>query len=429
MLYCKAYFCWTVVLVAMVTGCTNPTLRTEFGVREGAAGRESLHGSGVLSEMFRQNGCRVATLNAFSRRLNDFNVVVWFADDFSGPSDVQQQVIRNWLADREHRAWIWIGRDYNAVPRYTESILGQVTDARRAWLFRAHSLLKHESRRTSRQPPTWPGLFHMERLPAARAATGIIAPPDWQTGVDLARLDIPVAERLVLYREESQAPNAPGSTKLSSARSSQEPSGENSDYQPADPQHWLTSGDAQYWQARILLDSAEGPLVVQFSGWEDYGKLLVVANGSLLMNAGLANRQNRRLAEKIVAECGEGQKVAFLLTDERHRRAAWQNDSSQQHRARWFFAWPLGAVLAHLLIGAAIVVWMYFPIFGKARNVEDRPPVEFARHLEAMGELLRATREKQFADDRITAYLERKREKPSAIQAIHRKPTTDLTSR
>lgn len=415
--------------MAMVAGCTNPTLRTEFGVREGAAGRESLHGSGVLSEMFRQNGCRVATLNAFSHRLNDFNVVVWFADDFSGPSDVQQQMIRNWLADREHRAWIWVGRDYNAVPRYAESILAQVTDARRAWLFRAHSLLKHDSRRTSGLPPTWPGLFHMERLPVARPATGIIAHPDWQTGVDLARLDIPVAERLVLYQDESQAPNARGSTKLSLAKSWREPSGENSDYQHADPQHRLESGDAQYWQARVLLASAEGPLVVQFSEWEHCGKLLVVANGSLLMNAGLANRQNRRLAEKIVAECGEGQKVAFLLTDERHRRAAWQNDPPQQHRARWFFAWPLGAVLAHLLIGAAIVVWMYFPIFGKARNVEDGSPVEFARHLEAMGELLRATREKQFADDRIVAYLEQRRKKPLGTQPIHRKPTTNLTSR
>ena len=67
-------------------------------------------------------------------------------------------------------------------------------------------------------------------------------------------------------------------------------------------------------EAEPLLESDEGLLVGRVSrpNW-DGSQVIVVANGSFLLNLPLINHQHRMLAGRLIQQCGQrGQNVAFL---------------------------------------------------------------------------------------------------------------------
>ena len=62
----------------------------------------------------------------------------------------------------------------------------------------------------------------------------------------------------------------------------------------------------------VLLSSEGDPIVILK---DDYGaRIFIVANGSFLLNYGMVNQENRKLAAKLLAELPSSQSVMFVET-------------------------------------------------------------------------------------------------------------------
>ena len=77
-----------VCLVAGLTGCSsNDDLNAEYGKITGIHGSDSLNGVSVLADMFSERGFRVKRRTKISPKINQYNTIVWFPNDYSCPSE------------------------------------------------------------------------------------------------------------------------------------------------------------------------------------------------------------------------------------------------------------------------------------------------------------------------------------------------------
>jgi hypothetical protein len=161
----------------------------------------------------------------------------------------------------------------------------------------------------------------------------------------------------------------------------------------------------------VLLQSSEGPLVIRYPVGQT-NQLIVVANGSFLFNAGLVNSEHRKLALALVKQCGAARSVAFLTTDVTQRDHEPLTDAERPALHRWFSIWPLGIILAHLLLAGAAFIGVRFPLFGRPAATIDQRPMDFGHHVAALGEFLRKSGDVSFAADRIERFYAAEKTQP-----------------
>ncbi len=108
------------------SGC-DQGLSIEYGSRQPIHdGDASLNGTGVLSEMFLRAGHRVATVTRLAPRLSkSADVIVWFIQDFSPPSQAAVDWLETWLEREAGRTLIVVGRDFDAEPLYWSKVAPQ----------------------------------------------------------------------------------------------------------------------------------------------------------------------------------------------------------------------------------------------------------------------------------------------------------------
>ena len=66
-----------------------------------------------------------------------------------------------------------------------------------------------------------------------------------------------------------------------------------------------------------------------------------------------------------------------------------------------FWRWPLNGVLLHLAVLGLIFCFARWPIFGRPRVPAEASASDFAKHVEAMGELLRRTKDRAYAEAKL----------------------------
>jgi hypothetical protein len=75
-----------VFLVFLLARATDEeVLNFEYGKRHGPQATDSVNGTSVLARMFNNRGFDVTTWRRLSPKLNDFDIVVWFPDNFGPP--------------------------------------------------------------------------------------------------------------------------------------------------------------------------------------------------------------------------------------------------------------------------------------------------------------------------------------------------------
>src|SRR5690606_4587157 len=82
------------------------------------------------------------------------------------------------------------------------------------------------------------------------------------------------------------------------------------------------------------------------SHWHE-SQVIVIQNGSWLLNYPLVNREHRKLAGRLIAECGAAGTVAFLETGPEDARIARGAKSPFWELLKLP---PLGTILMHLMI-------------------------------------------------------------------------------
>ena len=365
------------------SGCSED-LETAYGQRSAPGAAMSVNGTAVLAGMFEEAGHQVTSWSAISPRLDRADCIVWFPDDFQPPSREVRERLEQWLTKESSRTLIYVGRDFDAAPWYWEQVGPDAPEGQRE--------LIHERRRNAEarftsarsEIPEWEDCdwFIVQREEQSRRVRSLAGKSQWLEGIAPDRLEIELAGRI----EPSQG-------------------------------------------AEVLLES-DGDMLVGSKDFDE-SRLIVVANGSFLLNAALVNHEHRKLAGKLIDEIGAGRNVVFLesgsggppIRDDDPR-------ASVPTGLEIFLVWPTNWILLHLAAVGIIFCYWRFPIFGRPRPPEPPGASDFGKHIDAVASLLRRSGDRQYAMSRVLHYQQTVRETQSLMpnpQSLAAKPQAAAT--
>jgi hypothetical protein len=126
--------------------------------------------------------------------------------------------------------------------------------------------------------------------------------------------------------------------------------------------------------------------------WEG-GRILLVTNGSFLLNLPLVNHEHRKLAGQLIAATGEPGEVVFLESG----AGGPPIDPDYADQSLWtlFGAWPLNVILLQLAVAGVMFCFARWPIFGRPKQPAAESTSDFGRHVEAVGQLLSKCKDRQ----------------------------------
>ncbi len=151
--------------------------------------------------------------------------------------------------------------------------------------------------------------------------------------------------------------------------------------------------------------------------WSDNGsKLIVVANGSFLLNEPLVNHEHRKLAGKLIESVGdEPGRLVFLESGPGGPPVDPPGGGSAL--ARLFGAWPLNVILLHLAVLGIIFCFARWPIFGRPTNPPAESTSDFGKHVDAVSELLRRSHDRAYALDHLPEDAEAAKAEATGVRA------------
>jgi hypothetical protein len=163
--------------------------------------------------------------------------------------------------------------------------------------------------------------------------------------------------------------------------------------------------------------SADGVSLVR--RWENTywneGQIILVTNGSLLLNLPLVEHEHRKLANKLIAACGSPQKRVMFLESGPEGVPIHEKEPGTDYPTglEAFTVWPLNAVVLHFVVLGILILASRWTVFGRPRQL-PRPPVsDFGHHVDALGELLAKTQNYTYAQTRLAEY---RRQAPGGTQ-------------
>ena len=357
------------------TTAQGESLSAGYGRRRGS-GADSVNGTSVLADMFESEGFEVRTVERLSPRLEkEVDVIVWFPSGYSPPTDKQREFLEHWLADGFERTLIYVGRDYDAAPHYWQAIrpLSPQED-----LPRIDKLSKQAEKARGNYGGVKPDerynrWFTIAPGTAERKIKTLSGP--WAEGVDAAAVEIPLRDRLV-----------------------QPAAADAGDGDPLPPENieLLLAGDGSDLAFREK-DYA----------WSD-SQVIVVANGSFLLNYPLINKEHRKLAGRLIDECGAATSVAFIESGDEGPEVL-DKDPPQTGGLTLLRIWPLNAIVVHLTMLGIVLCLARWPIFGRPKELPAETPADFGRHVTALGQLLARTKNLTYAQQRLAQYQQQAR--------------------
>jgi len=330
-----------------------------YGLRKGDSWA-SVNGTGVLGKMFEEAGHTVFSWRMLSPRLRQrADAIVWFPDDFHPPNKDVCQWLEGWLTEKRNRTLVYVGRDFDAAVWYWDTILPHAPAEQEREIQRLKWEAKGDFLSGLRNIPTseecdW---FTVRGDRPYRKVRSLEGRPEWLGGVDPSQVEIELSHRLIPSRD-----------------------------------------------AEVLLES-EGDMLVSAERFHE-SRLIVVANGSFLLNLPLVSHEHRKLAGQLIEEVGPpGQTVVFLESGPGglHPRDA-DPTAGPPSGLEIFNEWPTNWILLHLAVVGILFCFSRYPIFGRPRELEPEGTSDFGRHIEALGELLQRSGDTAHAASRLAHY-------------------------
>jgi hypothetical protein len=156
-----------------------------------------------------------------------------------------------------------------------------------------------------------------------------------------------------------------------------------------------------------LLSSEGEPLVTRIEDIDDWGEgnqIIVVTNGSLVLNYPLVNHEHRKLAMKLIGECPPAGRVVFIESGPEGPAVLDKEPAPSGGPLDLLKVWPLGPILMHLTVLGIIFCLARSPIFGRPKELPEPPTADFGKHVAALGELLARTKDQHYAEQRLGQY-------------------------
>jgi len=375
------------LLLLVATGCApEREIETDYGRVRG----NSINGLSVLAGMYEEADCDVDIWHMLSPRLNRCECIVWAPDSFSPPSRAERKWFEKWL-EEPGRTLVYIGRDYDAAVDYWNAASKDVSIA------------------------GWPGVERGRAVAQARFAAGRakIAREvhcDW-----FIRLD--TAERGLATRLHS--PHSHWDYEIDKAGPTV---ALNSEIVIPTVENTAAGEWNEEFVYETLLANGKEPLVLRIQGTDKLqGQIIVVPNGSFLLNWPLIESQNRRLAGKLIDECLPTHKVVFLESKPEGLTIT-DREITSPTGLEVLTEWPLNVILLHGLALGILFCFAWWPIFGRPRDLPPPPRSDFRKHIVALGKLLSRTGDTAYAARQIEHYHRHVRRDSGARQTPETPP-------
>lgn len=163
------------------------------------------------------------------------------------------------------------------------------------------------------------------------------------------------------------------------------------------------------WPMNRRLEPAEGTTTLWSTGSEPLltldvaptGKIFVLESATPLLNGGLVDSGNRRLAADLISRIPPDDRVAIATSSDWYDRSALGSPGM----LKFMIVHPNGWVFGQGILALVMFCWWKFPIFGRPRQTIDHQTARFGAHVEALARLLRKTKDTVFARQRVREWL------------------------
>jgi hypothetical protein len=357
------------LLLLLFSGCRYD-IDSHYGQRSGVHA-PSVNGTSVLADMFSEAGNRVSSTSVLSPRIaKKADVIVWFPDDFELPSAKARGWMKTWLNGSKDRTLIYVGRDYEASAAYWKACEAGAspTSLPEIQFRKSEREAEFQARRKDLPKSAHSEWFRIDGQAKTRPVRSLAGQQQWTDGVDSKQLGIELHSRLL--------PAKGGRVLLSS------------------------EGDALVLRQRV-----------------GQSKVVVVANGSFLLNLPLVNHEHRKLAGTLIDQVGANRRVVFLESGPDGPPIFEQDpDNMQRNGLEIFGIAPFDTILLQLAVVGVIFCFARLPIFGRPGTLDSPHTADFGKHIWAFGKLLERTRDRAFAQARIGQFQHPLHKGPKARQ-------------
>jgi hypothetical protein len=363
-----------VLLFAWAMLSPKESLATNYGRVATSRVGNSVNGVGVLAKIFQLHGHKTKSATQLSPRVLESEIMVWAPDSFEPPKEEVRDYVFNWFDYHSGRTFIYIGRDFDAAVEYWRDIHDKTDDTRvrrveREGAFAEAGHLKRRFAVADGEDEDWFVTDTTEPPRRVKKLTG-----DWAEGVDAAKTDIELDLRL----------KQPKTKKDSSL------------------------------EFETLLEGDGEPLVTRITRDDGPGEILIVQNGSFLLNYPLVNHEHRKLADKLVEHCGLPGKVTFLESGEAGLNIVEQPGNENFNAFAVIRVWPINLIMLHAALLGVLYCFARYPIFGRPRTLPVESTADFGTHVTALGQLLGRTKNATFAQQRLMHYRQQGQRKSGA---------------
>jgi hypothetical protein len=353
------------------SGCRQE-LDTTYGNRSGI-GKKSVNGTAVLARMFEQAGHKVRSWHVLSPSLENADVIVWAPDDFDLPPEEVRLWFDDWLRQSVgEKSLIYIGRDYSDEINYWTYVRDVAPAAQESEVARrlADARSDVDDRRSNLpQSAEWPEWFSIDGSTKQETVRELRGP--WAEGIDAAAVEIEHHGRII--------PDGDADVLLAAGDNSPLVSEVVFEWEPGT---FVSDDDDMEWRA----------------GWPDAtedlelhpSRLVVVENGSFLLNRPLVNHEHRKLAARLIEHIGPPRKHVVFLQSSSGGPPVRETDPTNQPPSglAMFTVWPISGVLVHVAALGVVFALSRWPIFGIPRRLEAPSLTDFGTHVRALGKLL-----------------------------------------
>jgi hypothetical protein len=355
--------------LASTAGCDRRTkLNTEYGKINGSKGSDSLNGVSILAKMFEERGLKVKRRTRISPRINRYDTIVWFPDDYSCPSEEAVEALNTWLDDDSRRTLIYVGRDYDAQTDYMNAVKASAPVEEKEELLR-------------------------------QIAEGKYAQDDNDAGGMFPWFDQDLTTCEWFEQEKVQRRKAETVTNY------RDPTSKESELANVELSTVLVPNLDGDWNAREWLDADGNDFATILTNDTHVfdGKIYVISNGSTLLNYSLINPDHRELATELIDDCNAYSDVVFLESGPRGIEVS-DSDTINHNSWAWISQPPLRYIVPHFLLWGILFCFVYFPIFGRPKRIRRKSTSSFRSHVNAMGKLLARNANQQAAINKIQNY-------------------------
>lgn len=439
-------------------------IKSGYGRTKGSDYRTSVNGTSVLAELYRNYDYEVRSWNKLSPRIENFQTIIWFPDELETPTAEAVDRIESWLTDSSDRTFIYVGRQFDAEELMWKKMLENAAPEQREKIERRLAQVQAENDGFLTQPiNTREGkIYYDESVRYWRKANKLSGP--WAGGIDAEKAEIWMYSPLLVPDQEGydeavadantrtrsmwgyvedvieEDSDASGSSSKDKSDSTEDNKNNSStDEQKPPPRIPDPSVEAPYEDfstdngpfdydddesyygndyygysppaepyIEILLETEDEIIAyrIVYDVYGGYGESqwIVICNGSFLLNGGLVNYENRKLAETVVNE-STGYRVLFLESGP-YPIEVTEIDTSERQNTPWDFMtiWPFSFIVPHMFLIAAIFYFAYYPIFGRPQKTEKSTDGDFGKHIAALGKLFSSTQDGNYMLDRIRHY-------------------------